>query len=455
MLQELIRGERPEYHVEKRYIHKSGAAIGVNVNMTVIRDASGHPLRTMATIEDITEKKQLEAQVLRNQRMESIGSLAGGIAHDLNNILAPILMTTSLLRQENTPSERNLIVDTVESAARRGADVINQLLTFARGKPGVLAPIPVRLLLNEMGKLIRETFPRNLQLTIDYPADLWPILGDSTQCHQALMNLCVNARDAMPNGGRLTLAARNVIVDNTVVATALEPRPGPCVCVSVTDSGCGIPPEILSRIFDPFFTTKDIGKGTGLGLPTLLGIMRGHGGFIRVSTMLGCGTTFDLFIPAVPDARAHGPAAPGPPSVQRGHEELILVVDDELVLRKAMELTLKSHGYQVLTAAEGNEALALFATQGASIKAVITDSMMPGMDGPKLVQALRLLAPQLPIIGMSGLAERADDRKSQPFNLPVVLKKPFTSEALCAALHQALSNPSACEACGSTSTSGK
>jgi signal transduction histidine kinase/CheY-like chemotaxis protein len=400
-------------------------------------DAQGQPLKLSGTIQNITEKKRMEDNFLRIQRMEGIGSLAGGIAHDLNNILAPVLLAAPLLRAEPDERERNKLIDTVESCAQRGADIINQLLTFARGKPGAHAPIPVRLLLNEMSRLIRETFPRNIELHVNSPKDLWQALGDATQFNQGLMNLCVNARDAMPDGGTLTLGASNVNVDQGFAATALEARPGAYLCVTVADTGTGITPENLRRMFDPFFTTKEIGKGTGLGLATLLGIVRGHQGFIRVGTQPGNGTTFELYFPALPAPEE--PDVPGreePPP--RGHGELILIVDDEPFIRKAVELTLEWHGYRVVTAGAGKEALAVFASRSAEIKAVITDMMMPGMYGPELVRALRQLSAQLPILGMTGLAHRAGVTGLEPLNLAAVLDKPFSDVELLAALHQTL-----------------
>ena len=402
-----------------------------------IINAAGQYAGAVHIVRDITEKKQMESTVLRLQRMEGIGSLASGIAHDLNNILAPVLLAAPFLREEKDARERNKLIDTVEACAQRGADIIKQLLTFARGKPGVHAPIPARLLLNEMGRLIRETFPRNIELHVKSPKDLWPALGDATQFHQALINLCVNARDAMPDGGTLTLRARNVNVGHGFAATALEARPGAYLCVTVADTGTGIAPENLHRMFDPFFTTKEIGKGTGLGLATLLGIVRGHEGFIRVDTQPGKGTTFELYFPARPAPEE--PDIPGreePPP--RGHGELILIVDDEPSLRKVVELTLEWHGYRVVTAGAGTEALAVFASRGAEIKAAITDMMMPGMYGPELVRALRQLNAQLPILGMTGMANRGGVAGLEALNLAAVLEKPFSDMDLLAALHRAL-----------------
>jgi PAS domain S-box-containing protein len=416
---------------------RSGRKSVVFCRWTLLRDDQGAPREVLAINTDITEKKHLESQFLRAQRMEGIGSLAGGIAHDLNNILTPILLTMPLLRETATDSESREMLDTVQTCAQRGADIIRQLLTFARGRPDVRVPLPMRHLLREMDTIIRETFPRNIHLVITVPDGLWSVLGDATQIHQALMNLCVNARDAMPAGGTMTLAAENQTVDKALAEVTPDARPGAHVCVSVTDTGTGIQPEQLERIFDPFFTTKEIGKGTGLGLPTVLGIVRGHGGFVRVDSRVGRGTRFELFLPASTEANAVATPDREPPP-PRGQGELILVVDDEAAVRVVVRRMLEVFGYQVLAAEEGNEALILFGQRRAEIKAVIADMMMPGMDGPALVQALRRLEPRLPILIMTGLAERAGIKGLEDLELPQLLTKPFAPPALLVALHDAL-----------------
>ena len=428
--------ERGHWSGELTKTSKAGKPVIVFCRWTLLRDEQGQPTEVLAINTDITDKKQLETQFLRAQRMEGIGALAGGLAHDLNNILCPILMVAPLLFETATDPESRQMLNTVESCAQRGADIIKQLLTFARGQPGTRAPLPVRHLLNEMHKLIRETFPRNIRSGVRAPANLWLILGDATQIHQALMNLCVHARDALPEGGTLSLAAENVTLDETAAVLLPEGKPGDYVRVSVTDTGTGIPPEFMDRIFDPFFTSKEIGKGTGLGLPTVLGIVRGHGGFVRVRSQVGQGTTFELYLPATPETKATGllDAKPLPP---RGQGELILVVDDEVSVRDIMQRTLENGGYRAIVAREGTEALTLFGLH-PGVKVVITDMMMPGMDGPKLVQALRQLNPQLPILGMTGLAGRAGVKGLDTLHLPVVLNKPFSGADLLTAISQTL-----------------
>ncbi|MGA2281833.1 MAG: PAS domain S-box protein [Verrucomicrobiota bacterium] len=432
--------EQGHWSGELKTTDKAGKEFVVFCRWTMMLDVQNQPKEILAINTDITERKQLETNFLRAQRMEGIGALAGGIAHDLNNILQPILMTVPLLRETTGDPESREMLDTVNSCAQRGADIIKQLLTFARGEPGARVPMPTRHILNELNKLMRETFPKNIQLRVNVPKNLWQVLGDVTQIHQALMNLCVNARDAMSNGGTLTLAAENLTLDEAFAAMTPSAKPGPYICVSVTDTGMGIPPENLDRIFDPFFTTKEIGKGTGLGLATVLGVARGHGGFVRVNSQVGKGTIFELYLPASLEAKAA--ALPERETLPpRAAGELILVVDDEASVRGVVGRTLEKHGYRVVPAAEGVEAMGLFAQHRAEIRAVLTDMMMPDMDGPSLVRALRHLEPQLPILGMTGVGEKADIKGLETLGLLVLLTKPFNSAVLLDVLHQALAAP--------------
>jgi PAS domain S-box-containing protein len=437
--QHLVEGQTQDYRLETRFLRKDGSVAWVNVNMTLFRDDAGHPTRALAAIEDVTERKDLETSFLRAQRLEGIGALASGLSHDLNNILAPILIAAPLLRRAVADDESRAILDTVESSAHRGADIIRQLLTFARGKPGARVPLPVRHILGEMDRLVRETFPRDIRPRLSVAADLWPVLGDPTQLHQALMNLCVNSRDAMVAGGALSLEAANSTMDEADTSTNPNAKPGRYVRITVTDTGTGIPPEHIDRIFDPFFTTKEVGKGTGLGLPTVLGIVRGHGGFIKVNSRPGH-TAFGLFFPASTEVSHESPHPPRP-APPPGHDELVLLVDDEFAVRDALRRTLERHGYRVLTASHGAEGLANFAQHRATIRAVVTDLMMPVMDGPKFIASLRTLDPTLPILGMTGLDDQSNLVSLANFALPPLLTKPFASEALLQALHDTLHPP--------------
>ena len=324
----------------------------------------------------------------------------------------------------------------IEQGARRGANIIRQLLTFSRGIEGERGPVQARYLLKEMAAIIRETFPREITVREQIPPDLWPILADATQIHQVLMNLCVNARDAMRHGGTLSLAARNVMLGEADLLPHPKSRPGPYLRLEIADTGEGIPREHLDRIFEPFFTTKEIGRGTGLGLSTVIGIVKSHGGFVAVASEVGRGSAFTVCLPAAVGA-AEG-EMPSPTARELGQNELILVVDDEAPVLRAISLALEAHNYRVLTAHDGREALAVFAQHREGIRLVVTDIMMPGMSGVALIRALRALEPGLRIIAASGLHDQ--DRRDELALLGVtaILAKPCGQTELSSAVRKEL-----------------
>ena len=327
--------------------------------LTLVRNEQGQPQSIFAIDTDITEKKQLETQYLRAQRLENIGALASGIAHDLNNVLAPILMGAPLLQEMVKDAKMRHLLKTMETSAQRGAAIVKQVLTFAHGVEGERVPLQPRHLFAEMEGLAAETFPKSIRVEFDAPADLWRVLGDVTQLHQVLLNLCINARDAMPGGGVLTLKAANVVLSREAAEKMPGAQPGSYVCLRITDTGTGIPPEIEAKIFEPFFTTKGVGKGTGLGLSTVRGIVRNHGGFIRVASKIGQGTTFELYLPATKAEQVavkKDSAAPWPHALGEG----ILLVDDEAAVREVARQALMEFGYRVITAGRGVEALRIF-----------------------------------------------------------------------------------------------
>lgn len=395
-------------------------------------DAEGHKLYTVI-IRDISEKKKLEAQFLRAQRMESIGTLAGGIAHDLNNVLSPILTAVELLQMRFTDESSQRLLNILHTNAVRGSEMVKQVLSFARGVEGDYSTLQPKHLIKEIVKILADTLPKNIMITYSIPSDLWNVKGDATQLHQVLMNLCVNARDAMSTGGELRIEALNVDIDDHYSRMNVGSKPGRHVCLTVIDTGIGIPESNLSKIFDPFFTTKDQGHGTGLGLSTVAGIVRSHGGFVGVYSEADRGSMFKIYLPAIEALQIPATQA-ARLDLPVGNGELILVVDDESAIREIAKETLLAFGYQVLTANDGTEALALFAQHQNEIRCVITDMMMPFLDGPATIRALRKLAPNLKIIASSGL--KANDKSAEAVQLDVktFLYKPYTAEALLKAL---------------------
>lgn len=389
-------------------------------------------------ITDVTEKRRMEEQMLRAQRMESIGTLAGGIAHDLNNILTPILMSLSILRMKLTQPREIALLDSLETSANRGAEMVKQILGFARGVEGQRILLHPKDVVTEIEHLLNETFPKSIRFHCRCNSGLWLVEGDPTQLNQMLLNLCVNARDAMPDGGELALSLDNILIDEQFASMNTDARPGPHVVFEVRDSGTGIAPELRDRIFDPFFTTKEVGKGTGLGLATTLGIVRSHRGFIELSSHVGKGSCFRVYFPAVvsdqPVKRVEAPDR------QLGHGELVLVVDDESAILTATRHALEAFGYRVITACDGTDGIATFLKSAEKPAAVISDMMMPVMDGPAMIQALHKIQPGLPIIGASGLTHQMQ-AKVESLGVKHFLRKPYTAEALLGALADVLPAP--------------
>jgi PAS domain S-box-containing protein len=293
-LKNLIR--QGEWQGELHQVTKEEKKIVVESRWTLLRNQADEPKSILIINTDITDKKQIEAQLLRTQRMETIGALAGGIAHDLNNSLAPVLMALSIIREELTSDDSKRFLEIAEASTRRSVSMVKQILAFSRGVGGELARLQIENVIQEIVQLTEDTFPPNVQIEKDLAASLFPIKGNATQLHQVLLNLCVNARDAMPEGGRLQIEAANVTLDEKNLPG--QQTTGPYVLVTVSDTGLGMSAEVLAKIFEPFFTTKEIGKGTGLGLSTVFGIVKTHGGFVNVASEAGQGTSFKVYLPA-------------------------------------------------------------------------------------------------------------------------------------------------------------
>jgi PAS domain S-box-containing protein len=431
------RKDGTAFDLEVEVLTAKGARKWVRVFAEAERDANGSITRVQGALQDITDHKYLEQQYLRAQRMESIGTLAGGIAHDLNNVLAPILLSIGLLQQDEHDGERLATLATVEASARRGASMVGRLLAFARGADGGREEVQVPHLVRDLATIVRDTFPKNIAFHHQLNPDLWPLQADATQLHQLLLNLCVNARDAMPSGGRITISASNVMIDDAYAAANIDAHGGPYVALVVEDTGTGIPPSILHKIFDPFFTTKDIGKGTGLGLATSSAIVAGHKGFMRVSSKPAEGTRFDVYLPAQPGSMK--PAQPiAAVARPRGNGETVLVVDDEEGIRQIAQRILEKFGYRVLLANDGAEGIALYRQYGSEIAVVMTDMMMPLMDGNATIQALVALNPAVRIIAVSGLATDAKAAGAAAARVLHFLAKPYTAETLLTAIRAAL-----------------
>ena len=430
----LATGARP-ISFELEFLREDGRRFPAEVT------ASYFPWETQPAVQlfvrNVEDKKKIEAQFLRVQRMQSIGTLAGGIAHDLNNALTPILVASHLAKGQLRDHPTYRLLDTIEKSALRGKNIIKQILAFARGVEGERRLVQLKYVVNEIEKILRETLPPTIELSAEIGDNPQPIIGDATQLHQVLMNLCVNARDAMPQGGKLLIALDGEVVDAARAQKLEAPAPGAYARLSVTDTGTGIAPDILDKIFEPFFTTKDIGAGTGLGLSSALGIVRSHGGFIDVQSQLGQGTLFNVFLPA---AQAGVVETPDYETtfIRRGKGERVFVMDDDEAIRDMVAESLRHYGYGVTTFPTGDAGVTAFSANPREVAALIVDFLMPGIHGKELVLKLREIDPKARIILMTGFGEMrrvidvAEETKVRH------LIKPFTVEAMLEALHRVL-----------------
>ncbi|VVB95094.1 Chemotaxis protein CheY [uncultured archaeon] len=424
-----------EWKGELRQVTKDGHEIIVDSRWTLVRDNEGKPESILIINTDITEKKKLESQLLRAQRMDSIGTLAGGLAHDLNNMLTPIMLSLQLLKEKANDEQSRKLLDILENNSRRGADLIKQVMSFARGIEGERNTLQAKHIIDEIEKVAKETFPKEIEIRTDIQNDLLSIAGDATQLHQVILNLCVNARDAMPDGGTLSITASNFCIDENYARMHNEAKIGPYISITVTDTGTGIPPGIFDRIFEPFFTTKELGKGTGLGLSTALGIVRGHGGFINVYSEVGKGTTFSVYLPAIKTEMQN--VEERQLELFGGQGELVLVAEDEDSVRDITASTLEKYGYNVLAANDGADAVALYAKNKNKINVILMDMMMSVMDGIASIRAIHKINPEARIIAVSGLAEKDRLAKVADF-ANVFLPKPYTAEKLLKTIHEVL-----------------
>jgi two-component system cell cycle sensor histidine kinase/response regulator CckA len=426
-----------EWKAEARHTSKSGQKLIVESRWTLVGNKHGQPDYILIINTDVTDQKRTEEHLLRAQRMESIGTLAGGIAHDLNNILSPIIMSVEMLRMKETDTETNRWLSLIGENAERGADLIKQVLTFARGLEGERIPVQVKHIVKDLVSVLQETLPKSIRLKYDVPTAPWLVAADPTQIHQVLMNVCLNARDALPEGGSVRIGVENVRIDENYARMNPEAEPGGYVELTIEDTGTGMSEETVKRIFDPFFTSKALGHGTGLGLSTALTIVKSHGGFINVYSEPGRGTRFSINLPAMEDqveTTVQEPVSQYP----RGNGELVLLVDDEENIVRITAATLESFGYRTVSALDGAKGLETYRQKQNEIHLVVTDMSMPNMDGPSMIRELRNIDPGIKIIGTSGLMNAEQTAELQSLDVTAFLTKPFSAEKLLTSISDVL-----------------
>jgi hypothetical protein len=417
---------------------RTGKGIVVMSDWALIKDKNGTPQSILFISTDITERKALEEQYRRAQRMDMLGALASGIAHDLNNVLSPIGLAIDMLqRNYGSDPKTARLLSTLETTVKRGTGVVKQILAFATGAESRRERLDPIKVLEDVRRIIDDAFPKNIlrAVTVDKGTDL--LIGDRTQIHQILMKLCINARDAMPGGGKLSLSARNVIVDEQYAGMSRGAKAGNYVLLEVMDTGVGIKKENMENLFDPFFTTKEADKGTGLGLAMVRGLVESHGGFIELSSEVHKGSTFRVYLPAASPGEHVSQPVPEL-KLRLGQGELILVADDELAIREITKMTLEAHGYGVLVASDGSEAVSLYAQHRHEVSLVVTDMLMPIMDGTATLSALRKINPEVKVIVVTGYVD-TEDTTQLSGTVNAILRKPYSAAELMRAVNDVLS----------------
>jgi PAS domain S-box-containing protein len=412
--------------------NRKGEAVIVATRRSLVRDGSGTAKAFLSINTDITQRKQMEEHLQRVRRLENVGLIASAVAHDLNNILAPIALGVPMLREQTTDPEALNLLGMLEQSAVRGTELVRNMLAFVNHGGPALEATQLDPLVAEIRAVIEQTFPRAIDLDVECPAVLPPVALNPTQLHQILMNLCVNARDAMPAGGRLSLRLQR----RTIGVLEVKLKPGEYVQIEIEDTGTGIPPHVLERMWEAFYSTKQSGRGTGLGLSTVKGIVENCGGAIEVRTTVGQGTNFRLYLPVAPE-RALAATAAGEAQAPPGHGETILVVDDEAAVRLVVSTVLNEAGYRVILAANGSQALDIYAHRAKDIALVVTDNIMPGIDGPRLARLLKGMDPALRIVAVSG-AQGAGVAQFDAGTFQKYLSKPYRARELLAAVAQVL-----------------
>jgi PAS domain S-box-containing protein len=423
---------------ELRQRTAAGATLVVESRWTLVHDSRGRPKSILFINTDITERKKLETQLLQTQRMESIGTLASGIAHDLNNSLVPVLMATNVLQMEIAEPAQRQLLERIESSVQHCSALTRQLLAFARGAEGKHVEIELEPLLTELNAFLKQMLPPTIQITTEFANGPWAVRGNPTQLKQVLVNLCVNARDAMPAGGRIAISVDTSVIDEARLRRSPEAKLGRHVVIAVSDTGTGITPDILAKIFDPFFTTKEQGKGTGLGLSTVRGIVKGHGGFVTVASEPGHGTTFKIHLPAAPAPAPKAPPAKTGLGRPSGKGEQLLVIDDDDGVRNMLRELLENFGYRVTVASRGDAGFETYRQRPSEFDLVVTDLRMPGMSGQAVIQSIFRLNPSARVIAISGHAEEGQlPRVEAPGHL-VFKPKPLSAMPFLTAIREML-----------------
>jgi PAS domain S-box-containing protein len=436
-----IRAGEHVAHYETDRIRKDGRRIRISLSLSPLRAADGRLIGASAIKRDVTSQRALEHQLHQAQRMEAIGRLAGGVAHDFNNLLTIIGGLTALMLRrmpEGTPERRDL--EQVAKAADRAAALTQQLLAFSRRQLAETELLAVNEVVHGLESLLRRLIGEHIALSVVLAPDVGRVRGNRVQLEQVVMNLAANARDAMPDGGTLTIATENVMVNGNFPREQLRIEPGPYVMLSVADTGAGMDPVTQASIFEPFFTTKSPGQGTGLGLATVYGIVEQAGGAIYVYSEEGRGSVFKVYLPRVTtDAAAPlGMPPSGHPSNQLRTLGTVLLVEDEPGVRAFAAQVLEEAGYRVLQAGDGEAALALVTPDEGAIALLVTDVVMPGMNGRVIAERLRMLQPLVPVLYMSGYTDDVVIRTGVRTDGAGFLQKPFTPQMLLDRVHAVL-----------------
>ncbi|MBA3442057.1 MAG: PAS domain S-box protein [Pyrinomonadaceae bacterium] len=441
-MQQLLDGTKRFYQMEQRYCHKLGQVAWVLVNASLVRDAKGDPLHFILQIQDISERRAAEEalarsedQLRQSQKMEAVGQLAGGVAHDFNNLMTAITGYSALMLDDlEEDSALRPDIEEIKRAAERAASLTKQLLAFSRKQMLQPKVLDLNTVITDMQKMLARLIGEDIHIISDLDPELACVEADPSQVEQVIMNLVVNARDSMPNGGRLTIETRNLELDDAYrIRRHVTLAPGPYVMLAVSDTGCGIDAGMQARIFEPFFTTKELGKGTGLGLSTVHGIVVQSGGDIHVRSEIGRGTTFDIYLPQVEDVAEVVKTKVDETTLSKGTQTILLVEDEETVRRLAARI-LERQGFHLLQAPDGIEALRVAEDYQGVIDLMLTDVVMPEMRGPELAEQIAITRPQMPVLFMSGynetgLAEQAGVN---------FIQKPFTPQSLLRQIHGVL-----------------